>query len=205
MIERMEDLILTGFGVPLTPWTVVNGDKLVPLLDRIRENLPDEIRQAQSIIDRRDDMMAEAQRRATQMMQDAKEQAEMMLSESELLKAVHAEAERVRQQVITELEAMRKKTFEEAEAMKARAREESIRVREGADQYAEAVLSSLDKSLVEFQTTVRQGQKHLKRARSEAMQMTSQISMDVPHRPAHPERHAGRHQEMMRQQPTVEI
>lgn len=174
MIERMEDLILAGMSIPLTPWTIVHGEKLVPLLDRIRENLPEEIRQAQRVLEHRDEILAEAQRKANQMLQDAKDQAEHMLNESELLRAVHGEAERVRQQVWTELEAMRKKAFEESESAKAAAYEESKSVREGADQYADTILSSLDKSLAEFQAVVRNGQKHLKRAKAEAIHQAQQ-------------------------------
>ncbi len=170
----MEDLILTGVGIPLTPWTMVNGDKLVPLLDRIRENLPEEIQHAQRIMEQRELILTDAQQKASQIMQDAKHQAELMLSESELLRAVHAEADRIRQQIVTELEAVRKKAYEEAEAMKAQAYEEARGVRDGADQYAEAILGSLDKSLSEFQGVVRNGQKYLKQARVEAMRNTQQ-------------------------------
>lgn len=173
MIERMEDLVLTGMGVPFTPFTVVNGEKLVPLLDRIRENLPAEIQQAQRVLERRDDIVTEAQAKANQILQDAKKQSEFMLSESELLRAVHEEANRIRQQITMELEAMRKKAFEEAEAARAQAFEESRAIREGADQYAEAILGSLDKSLVEFQTVVRNGQRYLKKARMDAAQQMS--------------------------------
>lgn len=173
----MEDFILTGLGIPFTPFTVVNGEKLVPLLDRIRENLPSEIQQAQRVLDRRDDIVAEAQSKASQVMQDAKKQSEMMLSESELLRAVHEEAGRIRQQITLELDAMRKKAFEESEAVRAQAVEEARAIREGADQYAETILGSLDRSLVEFQTVVRNGQRYLKKARLDAAQQASaQIS-----------------------------
>lgn len=170
MIERMEDFILTGMGIPFTPFTIVNGEKLVPLLDRIRENLPAEVQQAQRVLDRRDEIVIEAQAKANQILQDAKKQSEFMLSESELLRAVHEEANRIRQQITMELEAMRKKTFEEAEAARAQAYEEALSVRGGADQYAEAILGSLDKSLVEFQMVVRNGQRHLKKVRMDAAQ-----------------------------------
>lgn len=170
MIERMEDFILTGMGIPFTPFTIVNGEKLVPLLDRIRENLPAEIQQAQRVLDRRDEVVNEAQLKANQILQEAKKQSEFMLSESELLRAVHEEANRIRQQITMELEAMRKKAFEEAEAARAQAYEEAASVRVGADQYAEAILGSLDKSLVEFQTVVRNGQRHLKKVRMDAAQ-----------------------------------
>lgn len=170
MIERMEDFILTGMGIPFTPFTVVNGEKLVPLLDRIRENLPAEIQQAQRVLERRDEIVNDAQLKANQILQEAKKQSEFMLSESELLRAVHEEASRVRQQITMELEAMRKKAFEEAEAARAQAYEEATSVRVGADQYAEAILGSLDKSLLEFQTVVRNGQRHLKKVRMDAAQ-----------------------------------
>ncbi len=170
MIERMEDFILTGMGIPFTPFTIVNGEKLVPLLDRIRENLPAEIQHAQRVLDRRDEIVNEAQSKAGQILQDAKKQSEFMLSESELLRAVHEEANRIRQQITMELEAMRKKTFEEAEAAKAQAYEEANAIRIGADQYAEAILGSLDKSLIEFQSVVKNGQRYLKKARMDAAQ-----------------------------------
>ncbi len=195
MIERMEDLVLAGLGIPLTPWTIVNGDKLVPLLDRIRESLPEEVRQSQMIIDRRDEILAESQRKGTEMLEDAKIQAETMLSESELMKAVQEEAERIRHQVMVELDAHRKKAFEEAEAMKAAAYEESRAVREGADRYAETVLASLEKSLSEFQMVVRNGQKHLKHSRSQASQMVSPLVGGVRHGAGQPPRqpqHPGR-------------
>ncbi len=170
MIERMEDLILTGMGIPFTPMTVVNGEKLVPLLDRIRENLPTEIQQAQRLLERREEIVNEAQAKATQILQDAKNQSEYMLSESELLRAVHEEANRIRQQITLELEAIRKKTYEEAEAARSQAYEEAAAIHAGADQYAEAILGNLDKSLVEFQTVVRNGQRYLKKSRHDAVQ-----------------------------------
>lgn len=184
MIERMEDFILTGMGVPFTPFTVVNGEKLVPLLDRIRENMPAEIQHAQRVLERRDEIVNEAQAKANQILQDAKKQSEFMLSESELLRAVHEEANRIRQQITMELEAMRKKTFEEAEAAKAQAYEEAAAIRTGADQYAEAILGSLDKSLVEFQAVVRNGQRYLKKARMDAAQQMPPVVRSSGYSPA---------------------
>jgi hypothetical protein len=121
--------------------------------------------------------------------------------------------------MISELETLRKTTFDETEMMKARAYEESRKVREGADQYAEMILTSLDKSLIEFQTVVRNGQNHLKRTRLEAHQQVQQYSLpplmtqnpqQAPHQPTkgrmpssaaqHANRHANnkRHPEILR-------
>ncbi|MBK8190403.1 MAG: ATP synthase F0 subunit B [Vampirovibrionales bacterium] len=170
MIERMEDLILSGMGVPFTPWTVVNGDKMAPLLDRIRESLPEEIRHAQHVLSRREELIADAQRRAEQMIEDARRQADVILSDSELMRAIREEADRVRQQVVVDLEAHRRKAFEEADALKNTAAEEARQLREGSERYADTVLSSLERQLAEFQGVVRNGQQYVRKSRADAMQ-----------------------------------
>jgi vacuolar-type H+-ATPase subunit H len=127
------------------------------------------------VLERRDEIVNEAQSKANQMLQDAKKQSEFMLSESELLRAVHEEASRIRQQITVELDAMRKKAFEEAEAARAQAYEEARVVREGADQYADTILGALDKNLLEFQSVVRNGQRYLKKARMDALQQQGSV------------------------------
>ena len=167
MIEKLEDLVLAGFSVPFTSWTVVNGPKMVPLLDRIRESLPEEIRQAQLIIGRRDELLEQSQAQAKQILENARTQAETMLSESHLMSEVKREAETIRQQLLSELDVYRRKVYEEAELMKSQAYEEARATKLGANEYAEAVLASLDKNLAEFHLQVKNGQKHLRYTRQE--------------------------------------
>jgi len=176
LIEKLEDLVLTGLGIPLTSWTVVNGEKLVPLMDRIRETLPDEIRQAAMIIDRRDDILSESQAKGKQILENARLQAEQLLSESHLMSEVKKEAEIIRQKVMAELDEYRRKAFEEAETMKAKAYEEARTTRLGADEYAEAVLASLDKNLAEFHHQVKNGLKQLSHTRQQAAKATRNVS-----------------------------
>lgn len=151
----------------MTPWVVVNGDALVPMLDRVRESLPEVIRQSQRIVEKHDEILEDANRRAGRMLEDARQKADMMLSDSELLRAVHLEADRIRQSMIDELEAYRKKIYDEADQVKRDASEEAVRVREGTDRYAAAVLESLEKSLGEFHGTVRNAQQNLSSRRKQ--------------------------------------
>ncbi len=167
-VERMEDLLLAGFSVPFTPWLVVNGDQLLPLLDHVRDVLPEEIIQARLILDRRDDIIAEAQRKGSFTLDEARRQAESMLNNSALMRAVEDEAAKIRHQLMGELEAHRKSVLGEMEALRQQALEDARRVREGADGYAEQVLNSLDKDLASFQQVVKNGQQHLRNIRSEA-------------------------------------
>lgn len=161
---------MDGIPIPLLPYSLVNQEKLIVLLDKIQTAIPDEIQQADQVLGRREEIQLETQRRVQQMLQEAKQQAEVMLSESELMKAVQLEAERVRQQVMAELHALRQQTLEETEEMHRKAYEESRLVRESADEYAETVLKTLSRNLDEFQSVAKNAQKQLKRARAEALQ-----------------------------------
>ncbi|MBI4533027.1 MAG: hypothetical protein HY711_03690 [Candidatus Melainabacteria bacterium] len=165
-LDLLEHLIDDAFGV--YKYKFINADQFLDVLDKARARLPEELREAAEVLEARDEVIAEAQRRAEQIISMARRQAETMLQESELLKAVQAEVERIRKQVVTEVEQMRKEALGEAEHIRAEADQEAQRTREGADHYAESVLSrvdadlnSLGQILTESQSIVRNGQRLL--------------------------------------------
>ena len=104
LIERMEDLVISGVAVPFTPWTMVNADKLLPLVDRIRVVLPEEIKEATLFLEEQDRMLEQTRLRSIEMLQEAQEKSQYLLSESALMQAVQSEAERIRAQVVAEIE-----------------------------------------------------------------------------------------------------
>lgn len=186
MIDRLEDLVLTGTGIPFTPFTVINGEKLVPLMDRIRETLPDEIKQAHQLNEQREHILMDAQQRANQMLQEAKLQAERLLSESELMRAIQLEADRVKQGLLVEADNIKRQALQEAQIKRSQAYEETYRMRDGAEHYAANVLGALDKSLLELHSVVRNGQKQLKKVKEPATQTSAaqpQVQTAVPSQP----------------------
>jgi cell division septum initiation protein DivIVA len=167
LLDKLEMMVLKGIPIPFTPFVVVNHEKIIDVLDKVRACIPNEIQEAHGIIKRSEDIQMEAQRRAENILVEAKEKAERILSESELLKAVHAEADRVRGEVIAEAEAIRKRSMEEAEAIRAKSVAEATAIRDGSDRYAEQLLSNLEKNLSEMHTIVRNAQDHLSRTKVE--------------------------------------
>ena len=161
---------MDGIPIPFLPYSLVNQEKMILLLDKIQTAIPEEISKADQILGHREEIQLESQRRAQQMLQEAKQQAEYMLGESELLKAVQLEAERVRQQVMSELQTLRQQTLDETEDIQRRAYDEARLVRESADEYAETVLKTLGRNLEEFHAVAKNAQKQLKRTRAEALQ-----------------------------------
>lgn len=169
LLDKLEMTILKGMPLPLTPMIFVNNEQVIDTVDRIRASIPAEIQEAHNVIKRRDEILVDSQKKSSQMLEDTKRQASILLSESELLKAVQSEAERIRQQVIADCEQIKKQVESEAEMIKAAAVNEAISIRDGADRYAEGVLSSLDRDLTELHSIVRNGQKHLAKAKAESL------------------------------------
>ncbi|EKE04252.1 MAG: hypothetical protein ACD_20C00093G0002 [uncultured bacterium] len=173
LLDKLEMMVLKGIPIPFTPFVIVNHEKIIDVLDKIRACIPSEIQEAHSIIKRSEDIQMEAQRRAENILIEAKEKAERILSESELLKAVHSEADRVRGEVISEAEALRKRSIEEAEAIRAKSLAESAAIRDGSDRYAESILSNLDANVSEMHSIIKNAQNHLSRTKIESMDYTN--------------------------------
>jgi F0F1-type ATP synthase membrane subunit b/b' len=165
-LDLLEHMIDDAFG--MHKFKMINADEFLDILDKARARLPEELHEAADVLQQRDEIIAESQRRAEQVISTARRQAENMLNESELLKAVQAEVERIRKQVVAEVEQMRREALAEAEGIRQESEEEAIRVRDGADHYAESVLSRIDGDLnnlsvrlQESQAIVRNGQRLL--------------------------------------------
>lgn len=165
-LDLLEHLIEDGSGV--WKFKFINADQFLEVLDKARARLPEELREATEVLQQRDDIIAESQRRAEQIISTARRQAENMVQESELLKAVQAEIDRIRKQVVQEVEQMRREALAEADKIRMEAEEDGTRVREGADHYADSVLTRIDsdlnnlgRTLAEAQSIVRNGQRVL--------------------------------------------
>jgi hypothetical protein len=165
-LDLLEHLIDDAVGI--YKFKFINADEFLDILDKARARLPEELREAAEVLQQRDEIVGEAQRRAEQIVVTARRQAEQMLHESELLRAVQAEVERIRKQVVSEVEQMRREALAEAEKIRLEAEEDASRVREGADGYADNVLTRIDQDLnnlaqhvQESQGIVRNGQRLL--------------------------------------------
>lgn len=169
LLDKLEMMVLKGAPVPFSPFIIVNHEKIIDILDKIRTSIPGEIQEAHSIIRKSDDIQSDARRKAEMLLNEARSHAERMLSESELLNAVQAEANKIREEVVSEVEMIRHRAREEAEQIKMASINEAIQIREGADKYAEAILSNLDRDLGEMHSIVQNGQKHLAEQKAEAI------------------------------------
>ncbi len=164
-------------GFHLMPGFVfLRSAEMEATLDRIEASIPEDIKEAEMILRRRDEMLLEAQNRAERIINDAQNEAARVLSESELLRAVQQEATKIREQVISDCEDIKANAIRESEAIKTNAIQEAIKTKEGAENYAEQILRNLDTDLNQLQQIVRNGQIYLEKQKAESSyQSTSAI------------------------------
>ena len=118
---------------------------------------------------------AGAGKKAEKIISDAQAEADRKLSEADFIKALEKEGIRIRTQVQQDCEEIKRKAMEEAENIRAQATEDAMRTKEGAELYAEQVLTNLEKNLTQQQQIVKNGQVYMEKLRSDSFG-----SYDVP-------------------------
>ena len=139
LINRIEEVVDDGRSLPLTSSRMVDADKVYEIVDEIRAQFPDELKQARWIVKERQEMLEEAEKEANRVLEDARERAQSLASEQEIVKLAEQQAAEILDNV--------------------RAREREIRL--GAEDYADEMLANLEVNLGKLLTAVQRGRDRL--------------------------------------------
>lgn len=145
-VDRLETLASAGWHVPLTGRIAVDESGVFDILDEMRVAIPQEIKQAQDLVQQKEQVLAEATTAAERIVEEAQQRAARLVDEHEIMAAARAEAEAVKAQVQREAET----------------------VRAGANDYALGMLSDLESRLSSLLRTTSNGLATLKRRHAQA-------------------------------------
>ncbi len=96
LLDLMEETLDDATGLPFAgSKRMVDIDKLQDIIDEVRLNLPDEIRQAKAIVNDRADIVASAKSEAENIVRRAEERARVLLGEQEITKAAQHRASEI--------------------------------------------------------------------------------------------------------------
>ncbi|MFZ5591934.1 MAG: ATPase [Bacillota bacterium] len=95
IINEVEDLVENSPKIPMTSRLLVDEEKLLDLLDRLRTALPEELRQAKRILADKEKMLEECKKEARRIMEDAQKQLERQAEESEIVSQARAIAQEI--------------------------------------------------------------------------------------------------------------
>jgi hypothetical protein len=139
LIDELDELVHHARTVPLSEQVRLDRETLYGLLDRIRDTLPEQTKQARFLVREREEMLAEAQREAHRLRAHAHDEA----------------AEKTSQREITRI------AERQADEILANARWQAERKLQAVDDWADGILKSLERNLEQFQQAIRRGRQHL--------------------------------------------
>lgn len=139
LIDRIEELVDAGRNVPFTSAKLVDPEKVYEVVDEVRAQFPDELKQARWIVKERQEMLEEAEKEANRILEEARERAQALASEQEIVKLAEQQAADILDD--------------------ARNREREIRL--GAEDYADEMLANLEVNLGKLLTAVQRGRDRL--------------------------------------------
>lgn len=175
LLKMLEISLEEGFPIIPRKFTVVKTKEIETLIDRIYASLPVEVQEARAFLRRRDELQAEAVQKAEKIVQEAQAEADRKLSDADYIKGLKREGSKIVAQVQQECEEIKRRAMEEAENIRMQASEEAMKTKEGAELYAEKVLTNLEKSLTQQQQEIKSAQIYIEKLRSESFG-----SYDVP-------------------------
>lgn len=134
ILDRMDDLMDGAPSLPLSGGKcVVNSERMRELIDELRLNLPQEIKQAKMIVSDRKVILEDAKREAESVVKVAEERARRLVDENEITK----------------------KAKERATEIMTTAQTQSRELKRAANEFSENVLKTAEQSLTESLNQVR--------------------------------------------------
>ena len=94
-IDELQVLVEEAKAVPLSSSAVVDRTELLELLAQLKQEVPEEVRQARWMSRDRDELMERARNEGERIIQEAREQRDRLLSRTEIVHAAQREGERI--------------------------------------------------------------------------------------------------------------
>src|ERR687890_1559157 len=94
-LENLRELIMNARSMPMSASCVINRGEVLAAIDDVIENLPDEIADAQHVLDRSQAKIAEGEAEAGRILADAREHAAQLAQHSEVVRVAEQHAGRL--------------------------------------------------------------------------------------------------------------
>jgi vacuolar-type H+-ATPase subunit H len=143
--------------LPLGGNVVMDRRRLLDLVDQMRVAVPAEVREASSIVEQREEILARAQQEAEQVLSEAHTQVEERLEDDQIVKAAEERGRELIRQAEEKVSTMVREAEEQVKARLAQAEAAANQQMDEADRYALEMLKKLEAQLATFMTTVRAG------------------------------------------------
>ena len=94
-IQQLEELVAEAKSMPLSSSVLVNREEVLELVEEMKNELPEEIKQARWIVKDREELLAKARHEADSIVEHARQEQLKMARQEEIADRATKEAERV--------------------------------------------------------------------------------------------------------------
>lgn len=136
---------------------MIDRRRLLDLVDQLRAAVPADLREAQEILKRRDEVLAQADEESALRLARADEEIDRRVAESEVAKAAEVRAQEIIAEAQRKIEGILDEARRQAEQRSAEGAKLASEQMDEADRYAMEMLRKLEQQLDAFMSSVRSG------------------------------------------------
>lgn len=120
LIDSLEDILQSAMHVPFGKKSMIDVDKVAEIVSDIRIALPTEIKQAQNVVQDKNNIIAEAKKEAEQIIRKAEQRREELIESNEIMREARRRSTEIISQAQNRSSDLRVSTNEFADKMLAR-------------------------------------------------------------------------------------
>jgi cell division septum initiation protein DivIVA len=146
IIDRLEALITTSLKLPVAQRTLLDGKKVQELVDQLRLAVPQDVKAAEQILLRKDEILNQSESDRRRIKAEAEEEFRSRINQTEILK----DAERKSAELLQEAERKAARMISQSDV-------EARTKKAEADAYSAKTLRTLERQLTSNLTSIRNG------------------------------------------------
>lgn len=135
-LAQIEDILEDSKNVPFSGKVAVDRDMIYDIIDEMRLHFPEEIKEAQKVMDNREKYVKDAEKRASLIIEEAKKEADNILKDAEN-KATRLTGEHE----------IYKRAVQEGETLLEEAKQDAKNLRINAMDYADEILAKSEQAI----------------------------------------------------------
>ena len=94
-LQELENLVREAKAMPLSSSALVNREEMLELIAEMKENLPEEVKQARWVVKDREELLAKARRDAEGLVEEARQEQLRMAQQEAVVQRAVQEADRI--------------------------------------------------------------------------------------------------------------
>lgn len=178
LCERLQELKEEGLRL-IPSYVMIKNREFDLLVDSLPAAIDDNLKTAQRILRNKEEIIQEARVKADRIIQDAENERIRILDESSLRREMEEQAKTFREKVIQECENIKIKAFSEAEEIRIASNEDALKMKDGAQAYAQQILVKLEQDLNSLFQVVKNGQQYIEQLRNLNEENEAQLTKDA--------------------------